>query len=157
MLNSVVGVEDGVVPGLLILSVEDSVLVGVPGLWFISILGLRVWSGEDLDVSSVSVLFLLSVENFVVSLIGGEWNIVVVGLSVVSIDCSWLPCESLVVVWSILDLIGSGVPDFLFWSVLDLDLRELSGDWNLSGSDLLLSLSGNRVLDLVVSDLNVTE
>ena len=157
VLNSVVGVEDGVVPGLLVSSVEDGVLVGVPGLWLVSVLGLRVGSLEDLDLGSVPVLFLLSVENFVVGLVGGEWNIVVVGLGVVSIDGSWLPGESSVVVGSILDFIGGGVPDLLFWSVLDLDLGELSGDWDLSGSDLGLGLGGDGVLDLVIDDFDVTE
>jgi len=157
VLDPVVGVEDGVVSGLLISSVEDSVLVGVPGLWFISVLGLRVGSGKDRNLSPVSVLFFLSVENLVVSLIGGEGNISIVGLSIVSVLKSWLPGESLVVIWSILDFIGRGVPDFLIWSILGFDLRELSGDWNLSSSDLRLCLCLDGVLDLIVLDLNVTE
>ena len=157
VLNSVVGVENGVIPGLLIFSVEDLVFVGVPGLWFISIFGLRVGSCEDLNLSSVSVFFLLPVVDFVVSLVSGEWSIFVVSFSVVSIDGSWFPGESSVFVGSVLDLISGSVSDFLFWCVLDLDLGEFGGDWNLACSDFSLSLGLDGVLDLVVGDFDVSE
>ena len=157
VLNSDVVVEDGVVSDFLIFSVENSVLVGVSGLWLVSVLGLGVGSLEDLDLGSVPVLFLLSVEDFVVSLVGGEWNIIPVSLGVVAVDESWLPSEPGVVVWSVLDLISGSVSDFLFWSVLDLDLGEFGGDWNLACSDFSLSLGLDGVLDLVVGDFDVSE
>ena len=157
MLDSVVGVEDSVVSDFFILSVENSVLVGVSCLWLVSVESLRILSGEDVDLSSVSVFFLLSVVNLVVSLVSGEWNISVFGLSVVSIDESWLPGESLVVVWSVVDFVGGGVPDLLLWSVLGLSLGEFGGDWNLSSPDLGLDLGGDGVLDLVVYNFDIAE
>ena len=92
-----------------------------------------------------------------VSLIGGEWDIAVLGLSVVSVDKSWLEGVTSVVIWPILDLVGRGGSNFLFGSILDLSLGELSGVWDLSGSDFGLGLGLDGVLNFVVYDLNVTE
>ena len=122
VLNSVFSVEDSVVSDFRIISVEDLVLVSVPGLWLISVLGDRVRSFENGDVSSVSVFFLISVENFIVSFISCEWYIVVMGLSVITEFLSWLPSKSFIGVWSIRDFILGGVPSFFIGSVLDLSL-----------------------------------
>ena len=61
MLDSDILVEDGVVSGLTFLSVENLVLVGVSGLWLISVGGDGVRSLKDFKLSSVSMFFLLSV------------------------------------------------------------------------------------------------
>jgi hypothetical protein len=103
------------------------------------------------------VLFLLSVHDFVVRLVCGEWNIIVLGLRVVSVDGPWLEGVSGVFIWSVLDLIGFGVPDLLLGSVLDISLGELGGVWNLSCPDFSLSLGLDAVLDLIVVDLDVSE
>ena len=157
MLNSVLGVEDGVVPGLFLFPVEHLVVVAVPGLGLISVVGDGVRSLKDLDFGSVAVLLLLSVEDFVVRLVGGEWHILVVGLRVVAVDSSWLERVPMVGVWSIVDLVIDSVSDLFFGSVFHLNLRELGGDWNLSGPDFDLLLGLNRVLDFVVDNFDVTE
>ena len=61
MLNSDVLVEDSVVSGLTFLSVENLVLVGVSGLWLISVGGDGVRSLKNLKLGSVSMLFFFSV------------------------------------------------------------------------------------------------
>ena len=157
VLNSYVLIEDGVVSGLSLLSVENSVLVGVTSLWLISVLGDGVRSLEDLDLVSVSVLLFLSVEDFVVSFIGGEWNISVLGLNVVAVGYSWLEGVAEVVVVSVLDFEGFGVSEFLLWLVLDLNVVTAGLDWDLSCSDFLFGSGGDTVLDLVIEDLDVSE
>ena len=157
MLNSGVLVEDGVVSGLAFLSVVDLVLVGVSSLWLISVGGDGVGSLKDLDLVSVSVLFFLSVENFVVGLIAGEWDISPSGLSVVSIGKSWFPCVSEIFVFSVLDLVGQGVSDFLLLSVFGDILSVSGGHWDLSSSDFSLGLGVDLVVSLLVEDLNISE
>ena len=157
VLNSHVLIEDGVVSGLSLLSVENGVLVGVTNLWLISVLSDGVRSLEDLDLVSVSVLFFLSVEDLVVSFIRGEWNISVLGLDVVSVGYSWLKGVAEVVVVSVLDFIGFGVSEFLLWLILDLNVIAGSRNWDLSCSDFLLSSGLDTILDFVIEDFNVSE
>ena len=157
MLNSVFSVEDSVVSDFFIISVEDLVLVGVSGLWLISVLGDGVRSLEDVDVSSVSVFFFISVENFIVSFIGCEWHISVMCLSVESVFLSWLKSVPCVCVWSIRNFILGCVPLFFVGSVLDLSLVVSGGDWDLSGSDLGLSLGCDAVFDLVIDNFYILE
>ena len=157
VLNSHVLIEDGVVSGLSLLSVENGVLVGVTSLWLISVLSDGVRSLEDLDLVSVSVLFFLSVEDLVVSFISGEWNISVLGLDVVSVGYSWLKGVAEVVVVSVLDFIGFGVSEFLLWLILDLNVIAGSSNWDLSCSDFLLSSGLDTILDFVIEDFNVSE
>ena len=157
VLNSHVLIEDGVVSGLSLLSVENSVLVGETSLWLISVLGDGAWSLEDLDLVSVSVLLFLSVEDFVVSFIGGEWNISVLGLNVVAVGYSWLEGVTEVVVVSVLDFIGFGVSEFLLWLVLDLNVVAGGLDWDLSCSDFLFGSGLDTVLDLFVENFDVSE
>ena len=157
MLNSDLLVKDSVVSGLNLLSVLDSVLVGVASLWLVSVSSDGVGSLEDFNLSSVSVLDLLLVKDLVVSLVAHEWDISPEGLSVVAVDLSWLPGVSGVHVWSVLDLVLGGVPDLLSRSVLGLLVEADVGDWNLSGSDLSLLSRENLVLDFVVVDEDVSE
>ena len=157
VLNSNILIEDGVVSGLSLLSVENSVLVGVTSLWLISVLGDGVRSLEDLDLVSVSVLLFLSVEDLVVSFIGGEWNISVLGLNVVAVGYSWLEGVTEVVVVSVLDFEGFGVSEFLLWLVLDLNVVAGGLDWDLSCSDFLFGSGLDTVLDLVIEDFDVSE
>ena len=155
MLNSVLGIEDGLVPDLLIFSVKNIVLVLVSDFFLISVESLRVLSLEIFNVGIVPVLFFISVEDFVVSFVGGEWDIIPLGLSVVSEHCSWLPGESRVVIWPVVDLIGFSLSDLLLWLVLDLNLFVLSGDWDLLGSNFLINSSFDGVVDFLIKDLNI--
>ena len=154
VLNSHVLIEDGVVSGLSLLSVENGVLVGVTSLWLLSVLSDGVRSLEDLDLVSVSVLFFLSVEDLVVSFIRGEWNISVLGLDVVSVGYSWLKGVAEVVVVSVLDFIGFGVSEFLLRLILDLNVIAGGLDWDLSCSDFLLGSGLDTILDFVIEDFD---
>ena len=157
VLDSDVLIENSVVSGLSLLSVLDLVLVGVAGLWLVSVLSDGVWSGEDLNLLSEPVLLFLSVEDLVVGLVGGEWDISPLGFGVEAIGKSWLPGEAGVHVWSVLDLVGLGVSEFLLWLVLGLDVLASGVDWDLSGSGLSFGLGLDGVLDFVVEDLNISE
>ena len=157
VLDSVLGVEDGVVPDLVFLPVEHLVLVAVPGLRLISVVGHGVGPLEDLDFSPVSVFFLLPVEDFIVRLVGGVGHVLVVRLLVVAVDGSWLEGVPVVVVWSIVDFIGLGVPHLFFGLVSNFDLVVLGGERNLSCPDFLLMLGLDGVFDFVIDDFDVTE
>ena len=157
MLNSDLLVKDSVVSGLNLLSVLDSVLVGVASLWLVSVSSDGVGSLEDFNLSSVSVLLLLSVEDLVMGLVAGEWDISPLGLGVETIGKSWLPGEASVHVWSVLDLVGLGVSELFLWLVLGLDMFASGLDWDLSGSDFRFSLGFDGVLNFVIEDLNVSE
>ena len=157
VLNSHVLIENGVVSGLSLLSVENGVLVGVTGLWFFSVLSDGVWSLEDLNLVSVSVLLFLSVEDFVVSFVGGEWNISVLGLDVVSVGYSWLEGVAKVVVFSVLDFICFGVSELLLRLVLGLCMLAGGGDRDLSCSDFLFGSGLDTILDFVIEDFDVSE
>ena len=157
VLDSDVFIEYSVVSGLSLLSVENSVLVGVASLWLVSVLSDGVWPLEDFDLVSVSVLLLLSVEDLVMSFVSGEWDISPLGLSVETIGKSWLPGEASVHVWSVLDLVGLSVPEFFLWLVLGFDVFAGGLDWDLSGSDFRFSLGFDGVLNFVIEDLNVSE
>ena len=157
VLNSHMLIENCLVSCFSFFCVNDCVLVGVAGLWLISVMSDRVRSFEDLDLSSVSVLFLLLVKDIVVSLVSDIWNIFPVSLSVVSVDLNWLPSVSVVVVWSVLDFVLGCVSNLSVSSVLGLIMSASSGHWNLSGSDFSLGFCLNVVLNFIVGEFNVSE
>ena len=132
ILDSVVGVEDGFIPDLVLLSVVDFVLIGVSGLFNILVVGLGVWAVEVLDFVSVSVFFLLSVENLVARLVDSVWDISEVGLGVVVIDDSGYELVLGEVVWCILHFVVGREPLFFVCLVLSLRLGVEVGDWDLS-------------------------
>ena len=157
VLNSHVLIENCLVSCFSFLSVKDLVLVGETGLWLISVVSDSVISLEDLDLSSVSVLFLLLILDCVVSLVGDIWDIFPVSLGIVSEDLNWLPGVSVVVVWSVLDLVLGGISHLSVSSVLGLVMSASSGDWDLSGSDFSLNFGENVVFNLIVVELDVSE
>ena len=156
MLNSVEGLKDSVVTSLFFFSVENVVLIGESDFRLIFVVSDGVWSLKNNNLSSVSVFLFFSVENVVVSLVSGEWNILIFGLSVVSINSSWLEGVSIVGVWSVGDLVVLGVSSFMLFPVQGLSLMIGGGVGNLAGSDFSLSLVTDRVLSLLVDDLNIS-
>ena len=157
VLNSSVLVEDGVVSGLSLLSVEHGVLVGVAGLWLISVMSDGVRSLKDLNLVSVSVLLFFSVKDLVMSLIGGEWDISVFGLDIVAVGNSWFPGVAEVLVVSVLDLESLGVSEFLLWPVFGLSVVASGANWDLSSSDFSFCLGLDAILDFIIEDLDVSE
>ena len=89
--------------------------------------------------------------------IGGEWDISVLGLDVVSVRNSWLEGVADVMVVSVLDFESLGVSEFLFWSVLGLNVIASGLDGDLSGSNFSFGFGLDAILDFIVVDLNVSE
>ena len=156
VLNSKVLIEYSVVSSLSLLSVKDFVLVGVANFWLFSVFGDGIRSLKDFNFSSVSVFDLILVKDFVVGLVGYEWDIFPVGLGVVSVDLNWLPGVSGVDVWSVQDLIFSGVSHLTISTVFGFFMSASSGNWDLSGSHFSLSFGLDVVLDFVVLDNDVS-
>ena len=157
VLSPVEGLEDGVVTSLSFLSVKDVVFVSESNFWFISVVSDGVWSLEDDNFSSVSVFFFLSIENIVVGFIGGVWNILVFGLCVVSKDSAGFEAMSIIVVWSVGDLVVLGVSNFLIFPVLCFGLGVGRGVRYLSVSHLGLGFVTDSVFSLLVDDINISE
>ena len=149
-------IEDGVVSGLGLLSVENLVLVGEASLWFVNVAGDGVSSLKDLNLVSVSVLLFFSVENLVMSLVSGVWDISPFGLGVVSIDDMWLESEASVHVWSVLDLVGLGVSEFFLSLISCFGVFTGCLDWDLSGSDLSLGSGLDIIGGFILGNLDIS-